>query len=232
MEQVAVGSQFTIGNDEVGLASNSFIAKPKAYALYADPVSAVQGKKATVKILTKVSATLPTDAVDCAWKKKIRLFDRKLLAMSHKVGVNTADWLAENPAQNQPLALALRASSKQIPDQAVRTLTLAPPAIGTVEVNDATIEITGEFFGTKKPKIWLEYLVPGKGIKKLNCKLLPPDQHFDAKGKGLFMNPLDGASKAVVARPAKLPAGAADWNALTHVVVDNGCGIDAAACIW
>jgi hypothetical protein len=164
LELIACGSQFAIGNDEVGLAPAQFNAKPKAYAIYTDPVKLIPGKKATAKVLTKVSAKLPVDTIDCGWTKKIRLFNKALLAAQNKAGKDTATWLSDNPTQNQPLALPLRASSKQIPDQAVRTLSLAPPTVDVVEVKAATIEVTGQFFGTKKPKVWMEYLVPGKGI--------------------------------------------------------------------
>jgi len=236
LELIATGTQFDIGNDEVGLAPAQFAAKPKVTTVYTDPVTRMAGKKASAKVVSKVSAKLPMDDITCEWAKKIRLLNLKLLAARNKAGETTAAWLAANPLQNQPLDLPLTLTSKQVANgipQAVRTLSLAPPEIGAVVVQVATIEVTGNWFGTKKPKVWMEYLVAGKGIKKLNCKLMAPTDYFDAKGKGIFMDQgPDGESKVVILRPTKLPSGVANWDAVTHVVIDNGCGIAAEEIDW
>jgi hypothetical protein len=236
VELIAVGSQFDIANGEVGLGGQ-FTAKPKVTTVYTDPVSRIPGKKASAKVITKVSAKLPVDDIACDWTKKIRLFNAKLLAARHKLGQNTAEWLAANPAQNQPLDLPLTLTSKQVANgipQAVRTVTLAPPTLAAVVDGDPdlkgnpTLLVTGDWFGTKKPKVWFEYLLPGKGIKKLNAKILKPDATYtDAQGKGLFMDQRLGTSRAVILRPTKLPSGVANWEAITHLVIDNGCGLDA-----
>jgi hypothetical protein len=232
-ELIAVGLLFDIGNDEVGLAPTQFNAKPKVYAVYTDPVKLLPGKKATAKVITKVSTKLPVDDVTCEWAKKIRLYNTKLLSAAYKAGTTTAAWLAANPAQNQTLELPLRLSSKQVVDRAVRTVDLSPPTIDTVTVQAATIDVVGDWFGTKKPKGWMVYLVVGKGIKTRNSKLMAPDgRYLDTKGKAVFMDQRTGASKLVILRPIKLPAGVADWDAVTHVVIDNGTGIAAEAIDW
>jgi len=230
LELVACGSAFQVTADEMGLAGD-FDVKPKLYATYTDFVSRTPGKKAAVKLLTKL---FPTGAVDGAWGKKIRLVNLKLLAARNKLGTTTMQWLAENPAQNQPLDLNLRMASKQagIGDKRVRTLSLAPVRIDDVRElpNEGVIEITGAWFGTKKPKVWMEYVVPGKGVKKLNAKILPPDgTYVDDKGKAAFMDPAKGTSKAVILFPAKLPAGVAGWEAVNTIVIDNGCGLGTHA---
>ncbi len=230
LELVACGSVFPVTADEMGLAGD-FDVKPKLYATYTDFVSRTPGKKAAVKLLTKL---FPTDNVDGAWGKKIRLLNLKLLAARNKLGTTTTQWLLDNPTQNQPLDLNLRMASKQagIGDKLVRTLSLAPVRIDQVEVlaNEGIIEITGAWFGTKKPKVWMEYVVPGKGVKKLKAKILAADGAFvDGKGKAVYMDPGKGTSKVVILLPIKLPAGIAGWESVNSIVIDNGCGYGTSA---
>ena len=190
---------------------------------------------AAAKVLSKIAATLPTDPVACEWTKKIRLFDAKELAIAHKLDNGTAAWLAGNPDPQPLLPLALFLSSKDISPAplAAGTLHLSPPEIETVAVGDLAIVVDGLWFGTKKPKAWMEYSLPGVGVRKLKCKVLVPDGEFrDAKGKAIYMNPGDGDSRLTLQRPAKLPKGLANWDAVTHLVVDNGAGLGAALIGW
>jgi hypothetical protein len=227
-EKVATGSRFAIGNDEVGL-DDPFIAKPKAYTIYDHPLTGKAGLKAAVKVTSKVGAKQPVVEIACEWTKKIRLYDAKALAMAWKEGVLTEDWLAADPERQQPLLHALRlASKKQVGDVFVRNLYQAPPQIDPPVITETSIMVTGHWFGTKKPKAWLERIDAAKGqVRRLNLKMEKPDGEegrVDAKGKPIYMNPGTGASKLVLVRPAKLPKGVTEDD-LTHVVIDNGTGI-------
>jgi uncharacterized repeat protein (TIGR02543 family) len=241
LEQIAVGSHFEVSIDEVGLP-DQFITRPRLTAIYTDPVSRIHGRKAGAKVVTKVGAKLPTDVIVGEWTKKIRLYDARLLRAHNKVGDNSAAWLAANPVQNQHVELALTLTSKQVANgipQALRTLHLTPPVITSTRngnpdlKGNPTIEITGAWFGTRKPKAWFEYTVEGNAARKLKAKVLAPDATYtNGKGKGIFMDQRTGASRLVVLRPTTLPTEVDNWEAITHIVVDNGCGLAAQAIDW
>ncbi len=226
---LTVTSQVRIGTDEAGIAPADFVAKPKVYAFYTDPVSGATGKKATLKIPTPVSAKVPTNQIAAEWTKKIRLYDAKALAAAAKAGTKTADWLAAEPDRQQPLALTLRIASKQFSDRPLREVKLVAPVIAAVTVDDMTITVDGRWFGTRRPKAWAEYRIPGKGVKRLTLKALAPDgTYLDAKGKPAYMDAASGESAMVLLRPTKLPAGAAAWGDLTHLVIESGTGLGVA----
>jgi len=228
LERIACGSLIAIDKEEVGLPR--FSLKPKAYGLYRDPVKLVDGKKASVKIITKVSAKLPAEAIEGEWTRRIRLYDPKLLSVAHKLGVKSKSWLEGTPPPQGDLAMPLRILSKELPDMPVRTVLLSPPAITGIRVETSVIEINGSWFGVRKPKAWFEYETADKGIRKLGAKVMPPlGPHFNDKGKAVCMDPRNGDSVIVLVRPTKLPSGVATWDAVTHVVIDNGCGLATAA---
>jgi formylglycine-generating enzyme required for sulfatase activity len=225
-EHVAAGSAFAINKAEVGL-EDDFAVKPKVQGIYTHPVTKKEGMKASAKFLDG----LGTDTAGFEWTKRIPLYDKKLLSGANKLATFTATWLEDNVDQNQPLPLALGLTSKQGPVNVLeRTLHLAPPLIYDVAVEDGFIVITGRWFGTGKPKVWMEYLNAKNAVKRLKCKVEAPDGEdgrVNAKLKPVYMNPADGASKVVVLTP-KLPKGVV-WDDLSHVVVDNGLGLAAAA---
>jgi formylglycine-generating enzyme required for sulfatase activity len=230
-EPVAVGTVFDIGKAEVGLEED-FSVKPKVQSTYTHPVTDKAGLKASAKVVNKIGPKDPVDTAVCEWTKRILLYDKKLLSAANKAGMFTAAWLAllENAAQNQPLALPLALTSKQVPENVLDlTLHLSPPLIYDVEIADGLITITGLWFGTKKPRVWFEYLDAKSSVKRLNCKVEKPDGQegrVNAKQKPVYMNPVDGASKVVVLQP-KLPRGVASLDDLSHVVLDSGSGLAA-----
>ena len=167
-ELVATGSVFEIGESEVG-GIGTFTVKPKVYGLYDHPVT----KKVDMKAAAKFIAGLGTGTIQCEWTKRILLYDKKLLSEANKAATFTAAWLAlpENTDQNQPLPLDLHLGSKQVdPALPVRTVHLSPPLICDVEIGAEFITITGQWFGTKKPKVWFEYLNAKNCVKRLNCR--------------------------------------------------------------
>jgi hypothetical protein len=170
-EHVAAGSVFEINKAEVGL-EDDFTVKPKVWAIYTHPVTKKEGMKASAKFLHG----LGTDTAGFEWTKRIPLYDKKLLSGANKLATFTATWLEDNADQNQPLPLALGLTSKQVPENVLaRTLHLAPPLIYDVDIGGEYITITGLWFGTGKPKVWMEYLNAKNAVKRLKCKVENPD---------------------------------------------------------
>jgi parallel beta-helix repeat protein len=233
VEQVAVGSVFAVDAGDVGLAV--FNAKPKVYAEYTHPVTGKAGK-ATAKVLDKIDTLAGNATLACEWTKKIRLYEAKAFKASEAEGIGAAGWVTAN---QQDLLMDLRMDSKEIEDQSVQALALAVPVIVAIEAGDPdpktgadTLVITGTWFGTKRPKVWREYTVPGKDVgteivKRQTMKVLKPTEadallgFKDSQGKPAFMNPATGASKAVVVVPAKEPRGVRNG----IIVLENGVGL-------
>jgi hypothetical protein len=115
-------------------------------------------------------------------------------------------------------------------------LALAVPVIDAIvngekdaKGND-TLVITGTWFGTKAPKVWREYTVPGKTegsfiIKRQAMKVVKPTidnaDYLDSKLKPACMDPASGESKIIVIVPVKLPKGELNGT----IVLENGIGL-------
>jgi hypothetical protein len=228
-DPLAVGARLDIAAADIDLAE--FKVKPKAYAVFAHPVSGKQGQKAGIKILTKVSPKPPAEtAIVGEWTKKIGLYNKKTFAAAQKAGEGAASWLNYAPNQ-QPLLMALQVASKEaLPiDRKIRSVQLQPPVIDQIDDNgDGTLTVAGAWFGVKKPKAWREYTVPGKDggtvVKRQALKVLvdPAAGFLDGKGKPACMNPEDGASQVLLVIPAKEPKGD---RAIDTIVIENGVGL-------
>jgi hypothetical protein len=228
---VTAGMIFPVDANDVDLPNaGSFRLKPAVYSVYTDPVKLLADKTAKAKVLSKVDKTNGIRAIDCEWTKKIKLFDSKIFKADQKDGASALDWL--DPVEgNQPesLVMDLRLVSKETADQSLNDQALlAPPEIDNVmpdvdaDGNDILI-ITGRWFGTKKPKVWREYLdaKTGVAIKQQKYKVLAPDLTYtNAKGKPICMDPATGASRVVVQIPVKVPDGLNGT-----LVLDNGTGM-------
>jgi len=232
MQQVACGSTFEVAADMAGL--ERFHAKPKVHATYLHPVSEKAGK-AAVKVLDKVDAETGLPTVTCEWTKKVKLYDGKAFKAAQAVGIGAAEWIT--PATLQDLEMDLHVASKEVEDTVVQPLALAVPVIADIQPGapdpkgNATWEITGDWFGTKVPKAWREYTVPGKAegtvvIKRQALKVVKPSEdntaYRDSKGKPACMDPDSGESKVIVVAPAA-PKGQPNGT----VVLDNGVGLAA-----
>ena len=230
---VAQGAIFDITVAEAGLLGN-FTAKPKVWAVYTDPVKGVVGKKATVKVLTKIDKVAGNAFIENEWTKKIKLYDTKAFKAAQKQNVDAETWLAA-PGNQDNLDLVLHLTSKKdgiVDDPAgMGGLTLSAPEIvtATMSVGDDCrspvvneVTITGTWFGTKKPKVWREYRNDYGVIKQQNCKVLKADAtYLNAKGKNIYMNTDTGASKVNVVIPTKDPKGVLTGS----LVLDNGVGM-------
>jgi hypothetical protein len=227
-----------VADDVDGLTTpGTFFRKPKLYALYHDPVKdpgqLLKQKKATLKVLTKIDKNEGAGTLDCEWTRKIKLFSSKNFKAAQKAGTEAAVWLAV-PDNQADLALDLHTSTKESNpvDQSVYGASLAAPEILTTTLGSAegvsVVTIEGKWFGTKKPKVWREYTVPGKVlgtevVKQQKYKVLKAADPLmvDGKGKMVYMNPLTGVSKVVVTVLTKDPAG----EPTNDLVLDNGVGL-------
>jgi len=233
---LAQGATFAILAGDVGV--DEFTAKPKVYAVYANPVSGKVGQKASAKVSTKINANNPANTVDCEWTKKIKLFSAKNFLAAQKLGETADQWLGFAVNQ-QPLIMALHVASKQADpvDRTIHSMQLTPPVIADIvdggqdaKGNDLLV-ITGTWFGTKKPKVWREYEVDdgdgGTVVKRQTMKVVKPTEadalagFVDSKGKPAYMNAATGASKVMVMVPAKEPKGTLNG----MIVLENGVGL-------
>jgi hypothetical protein len=82
-----------------------------------------------------------------------------------------------------------------------------------------TVILKGNYFGADKPKVWIEYPDPNKGIiKMVKCKIIKPLEYQNAKGKTgkSCMDPFTGDSKVRIVIPPKFPD---SWNPLSYNIV-------------
>jgi PKD repeat protein len=239
MDQVACGSVFEINAADIaGLPTEgTFMLKPKVYAIYD-----LNGKpgKATVKLLDIPAKGVGAASLRGEWTKKIRRYDLKAFKAAEAGGIGAAEWITA--ATMRDLPMDLHVAGKEIPggDQLLQPLALAVPVIADIadggkdaKDNDLLV-INGQWFGTKRPKAWREYWVPGKAedtfiVKRQAMKVVKPTEadallgFKDSKGKPAHMNPETGESKVVVIVPAKQPKGLPNGT----IVLDNGVGMAA-----
>ena len=232
IDGMAGGSRITVDSSEViGLAGGNFVAKPKFWAPYCDPIkdpASLKPKNASLKVLTAVKT--PQPALDCEWTKKLCLYDKKAYKTSCTGGDDTTAFLVAHAIN--PLFMLLNVKTKNaagatIQEELVHVLALRPPEItGVVDNGDGTMTITGNWFGTKKPKVWREYTDAKGAVKQQKFKILKPlDGAFlDNKGKCAYMNAVDGSSQVIVVIPTKGPNGTLTGD----LVVENGVGMDSA----
>jgi hypothetical protein len=226
LANTTVGGSFPVTAENVELLE--FTAKDKFLAEYYDPVKDPDEeklKKAAVKLAQKVDWEDDNGIVNLLWGKKIALYSKKALKTWMKTG-GTADGFLAVPGKQDALAMTLKTVNKanNPVERTIGVLTLQPPTINGIKGGDGTAIITGTWFGTKKPKVWMEYRTGDPAVTKTKMLkvLKPADMDFiDAKGKPAYMNAADGESQVVVVfTPDMAPDG------FTGIVIDNGVGID------
>lgn len=231
-EKVTLGSVITINASEVEGAS-TFTKRPKIYA-------AVNGKKAAMKVLTKVSnSTGSKDSVEACWTKKICLYDKKTFKNGYKAGTPFKDFTGQDSYLQLPIHVAHKESGDKADVQLNTGYLLVPPEITSVEDQNGSaiagsvstediIVVKGNYFGNKAPKVWLEY-PSGDQIKAARCKVLKPYAYADVKNNAgrSCMDKTTGASEITVQMPKNWKKG---WQAGEHyLVIDNKIGMDAVA---
>jgi N-acetylneuraminic acid mutarotase len=231
---VAKGTTFSFFADDVNLPID-FTVKPRVYGTFGHPITGKVGRKVAVKQLTQVGANRPAGTIVCEWIGKIKLFKARDFAAAQRGGEAAEGWLS-NVANQSPLAIVIHVcSTLAIPfDRSVFSVQLRPPTIADIAdgpldlKGNPTLVITGQWFGTKAPKVWREYLDPKTlaAIKRQAMKVVKPTldntDFLDSKGKPACMDPATGESKVIVIVPVA-PKGALNGT----VVLENGVGLAA-----
>lgn len=238
---VTLGSIYTVAVDDLGddvsgnpFSGDAFNRKPKIYGAYYDPVkdpSESRLRNASAKVTYDASS--PT-SVDCEWKKKICLYDKKAIDRSQ----TAEEYIPE--AQTAALTMAQWVSATDDDGNSgpfscgdlvltVPLITAVYDSTGETEITSAvagtTIVVEGTYFGVKAPKAWLEVAVEkssGTQIKAAKCKILKPLPFRDAKG-GSGKSCMDLTSSTGLSRfrcqlPSKIDAGE------HNIVIDNTIG--------
>jgi hypothetical protein len=234
--QLTPGATFEVTAAEAGMPPGaSFTVNPKLYATYANPISGKAGK-ASAKAVGKIDKALGADPVLGLWNKKLPLYNAKSIKAAEKNGVSLGNYWDINPRRAQrDLVLDLHVAGKEVMDgdQPIQARSLTAPVILTTTLGGAgavsAVTIEGLWFGTKPPKVWREYTVPGKYedtivIKRQAMKVIKPtvenSPYADSAGKPACMDPVTGDSQVMVVVPGA-PKG--ELNGV--LVLDNGVGL-------
>ncbi len=223
-EVFAIGSAFGINAAEAGL--RRFTATPVVMSRYVDGEGTTVSKRAA-RVLTRISTLRPAERVACAWELGVPLYHRPAYRTAMRKGVSTAAWLAGNPDENQPLKVSLLLHAKKqglLYRDLGRAGELRPPVITAVSSGDTTTELVGNWFGTRRPLAWLEYLDARGGIARIRLSVATGG-FADAEGRAAHMCPETGFSRVVFLNP-RLPR-LIDAEDILCIVIDNGYGLAA-----
>jgi M6 family metalloprotease-like protein len=238
-QQVAYGSIVQLTPAEAGL-------KPKLIATYTDPIKDPTGGKPKTYTL-RSSKSGPTGGINFEYRKALAIYDKKGLNVAYKAGISFDD------AQIQKTSLKFQMNNGTA--DLDWNLLLRPPVIQVAkrytapgyDLNDtapghvtklhagSVIHLIGRFFGTKKPKAWLEYTDAKNRIKRAKCKVLKylpfPNGAGEPNKSFMDVNPNSqtyGDSELMISITTHLPK---DWDFTQpyKIVIDNGVGLASYA---
>ena len=238
-QQVAYGSIVQLVGADAGI-------KPKLIATYIDPIKDPEGAKPKTYNLRTAKAG-PEGGVNFEYRKAISLYDKKGLNVAYKAGISFDD------AQIQKTSLQMKVNNGTA--DLDWNLLLRPPIIQVAkrytapgyDLNDTApghatklhagsiIQLVGRFFGTKKPKAWLEYLDAKGRVKRAKCQVLKympfPNGSGEANKSFMDVNPNSqtyGDSELMVRLTTHLPK---DWDFTKSykIMIDNGVGVASYA---
>jgi hypothetical protein len=228
------GCSFPLIPGEIdGFMDATFSAKPKLSHAYNDPVAGKPKAKAA-KVLTAIDRADPPDELLCTWTVKQALYDKKLADWKTDYCRDVLDAGLIGPCEVARTASTTFADGTRLVGGDAGNAFLVPPeichvadligwVIRSVSAGDE-IRVGGGYFGSKPPKVWLEYRDAKGKLKQLKCKVQKNRFFDDAAGKPAksCMDPANGFSEIIVQMPAKWPKG---WMHGRHdLVIDNGCG--------
>lgn len=218
---VAQGVVFSIDSAWVGLPA--FAAKPKLSCLYNNVVSGKPQKASTKLLGYTAGAPLAT----FLWTKKMKLYDKANFIAMQKNGVDIAGWLGSGFQRDQYMNGYLGSAELDPPAYVGRNIVLVPPQVDRVLESfpvGGQYTLQGRWFGTKKPKVWIEYVSNNAlgSVKRLKCKVLPPTAYADVNGKLSYMG-IDGSSELVLVLYPGFPSDLATFNG--NIVIENGVGM-------
>jgi alpha-tubulin suppressor-like RCC1 family protein len=104
------------------------------------------------------------------WSKKITLYDKKALKIDCQQTINT-----KKQAQNINIYLTGKFGTEKLKDVFIKKVTLTPPIINEINIDQKTFKLQGLYFGIKKPKVYLININDNKPLKlkvdKLSLKM-------------------------------------------------------------
>jgi hypothetical protein len=201
--------------------SGPFTRSPKVYATYTDPVK-IKDKTTSTTGITKIKRSSPMDKFEFSWRKKVRLYSKRELSSARKNGETTAKWLTNNPIKDLQCNLYIKARSSDSSriDSQFRVSALVSPRITSIKTEDgkdpsngipknSVLIIKGTYFGSKLPKVKLEYKDSNGKIKFYKLKVLHIFKYDNAKGKPekSCMNVDTGESQISVSLPKNIETG-------------------------
>jgi hypothetical protein len=175
------------------------------------------------------------------WVRRIRLYDVKSMKLAYKQGITTDKWLEINPITTADCMMSVKAGKQTAPLLRPKYL-ITPPHITALKSWDGTpidgvnvkgvhmnsiVLLEGEYFGTKLPKVYIEYKDYNDKLKHKKLKVVKILNYPDAKGNEnkSCMDIMTGISKLYVQMPRKWWQ---DWGTKESylLILDNGFGID------
>jgi hypothetical protein len=240
-EKVAYGTKFIIRADNLTDFAR-FTRKPKIYAYYFDPVKR-KDKKVSIKTYTKVPAKDGVDVteLECEWRRNVQLYNKKDLAAVNKRGIFTSTWIGNEQNISSNIVCRLNVQTvfpdgTPLNEELIKKLILTPPVISSLEKWDGTsigndslhtnsvAVIKGRYFGSKAPKVWMEYL-DGAKIRKQMLKVDKIYRYADIRGREnrSCMDVLTGESEIRVIMPKKWWK---TWSKQAYdIIIDNKVGL-------
>jgi Divergent InlB B-repeat domain/Right handed beta helix region len=215
----------------------AFSKTPQLYGTFYDPVKDPENsdiREVKLKVITKISANTPQVVVEAEWIKSISLYNKKSFKDAQDSGIKFKDFTGQQSSLAMNSFICLTDESNSYHNTLDAILVLMPPSITAVEYKaggaavkpNGTIVIRGKYFGSKPPKVWLEYLHSSGRIKLAMGKVLKPLKYVDNKGRAgkSCMNINTGDSEITIQLPKSWPK--SGWvNGINSLVINNKIGM-------
>jgi subtilisin-like proprotein convertase family protein len=171
----------------------------------------------------KTVGKYPNPTATAIWPGKPKIYD----PATYKKPPQGLGLLLDNdpmqPLELSSLGIVAKPEGAELDVTDFATCAVAPPrirhAFGNPEAG-AEIRLYGFFFGTKPPRVSIEYVRNGKYSRK-PCKVVRDFSYLDALGKPSCMDPNGGTSELDAIYP-KLPKGAEPTG---YVIIENRIGM-------
>ena len=206
------GSAIEVPAEDLGITV--FNRKPK-----------VTGTIGSKSYAMTVIGKFPLELLTAVWPAKPKIYN----PADYKNPTDGLGYLLETePMAPAPLLSLLvdatRADGVKLDLTSVSACMVSAPNIEFVigELKEGVkLGVSGNYFGTKPPKVSIEYIAKNGRYARKSCKLVKEFSYTDAYGKPSCMDPLTGRSLMSVVYP-KLPAGA---NPTGYMILTNPIGM-------
>lgn len=184
----------------------------------------VIGSTPRKSVAMKVIGNFPSDTVTAEWPAKPKIYDpADYKNPAHGLGA-LLDQQPMAPVGLRPLVIdATKADDARLDLAGLGDCMLVPPLLKSVIgefAEGSVLGLSGTYFGTKAPKVSVEYVKNGKYFTQ-SCPLVKMFFYTDASGKPSCMDPPTGESVMNVTYPA-LPSGAQPTG---YLILENAIGM-------